>query len=124
MQRQWALSEVPSVKTPILLPAHREFRLNEDIFAQDSIELLKQSGIDFAQNETRGIDIHDFGALLTVSGVVLNEDVRWLTFHSSYDFGYLIRTLTCAPLPNTEADFFELLKVSRRAGCGDSSRGH
>ncbi|KAL6769765.1 CAF1 [Auxenochlorella protothecoides x Auxenochlorella symbiontica] len=89
----------------------REFRLNDDIYAQDSIELLKQSGIDFAQNEARGIDIHDFGALLMVSGVVLNEDVRWLTFHSSYDFGYLLRTVTCAPLPNTESDFFELLKI-------------
>jgi DNA replicative helicase MCM subunit Mcm2 (Cdc46/Mcm family) len=45
------------------------------MYAQDSIELLKQSGIDFAQNETRGIDVRHFGELLTVSGVVLNEDV-------------------------------------------------
>lgn len=29
----------------------RGFRLSEDVYAQDSIELLKQSGIDFAQNE-------------------------------------------------------------------------
>lgn len=53
----------------------REFRLSDDMYAQDSIELLKQSGIDFAQNETRGIDVRHFGELLTVSGVVLNEDV-------------------------------------------------
>ena len=26
-----------------------EFRLSDDMYAQDSIELLKQSGIDFAQ---------------------------------------------------------------------------
>lgn len=32
----------------------RGFRLSEDVYAQDSIELLKQSGIDFAQNEVRG----------------------------------------------------------------------
>lgn len=56
----------------------REFRLSDDMYAQDSIELLKQSGIDFAQNETRGIDVRHFGELLTVSGVVLNEDVRRL----------------------------------------------
>src|SRR5690348_830263 len=31
----------------------RGFRLSEDVYAQDSIELLKQSGIDFAQNEVR-----------------------------------------------------------------------
>lgn len=37
--------------------------------------------------------------------------VRWITFHSGYDFGYLLKVLTCQPLPQTEADFFELLKV-------------
>ncbi|KAK2078782.1 ccr4 associated factor [Prototheca wickerhamii] len=89
----------------------REFRLQEDLYAQDSIELLKQSGIDFAQNESRGVSLEDFGALLVCSGVVLNEDVRWLTFHSGYDFGYLLRTVTAAPLPSTEADFFELLNI-------------
>lgn len=58
----------------------REFRLSDDMYAQDSIELLKQSGIDFAQNETRGIDVRHFGELLTVSGVVLNEDVSAVCF--------------------------------------------
>jgi hypothetical protein len=38
--------------------------------------------------------------------------VRWITFHSGYDFGYLLKVLTCQPLPQSEADFFELLKVS------------
>ena len=37
--------------------------------------------------------------------------VRWITFHSGYDFGYLLRVLTCSPLPASEAEFFELLKV-------------
>lgn len=89
----------------------REFCLAEDMYAGDSIELLKQSGIDFAQNEARGIDVRRFGEQLTVSGVVLNEDVRWITFHSGYDFGYLLKVLTAAPLPEQEADFFELLKL-------------
>ncbi|PRW61491.1 CCR4-associated factor [Chlorella sorokiniana] len=89
----------------------REFRLSDDMYAQDSIELLKQSGIDFAQNEARGIDVRHFGELLMVSGVVLNEDVRWITFHSGYDFGYLLKLLTCSSLPANEAEFFALLKL-------------
>lgn len=89
----------------------REFCLNEDMYAGDSIELLKQSGIDFAQNEARGIDVRRFGEQLTVSGVVLNEDVRWITFHSGYDFGYLLKVLTAAPLPVDESEFFELLRL-------------
>ena len=89
----------------------KEFKLSEDMYAADSIELLKQSGIDFGQNEARGIDVQQFGELLMVSGVVLNEDVRWITFHSGYDFGYLLKVLTAAPLPTSEADFFDLLKL-------------
>lgn len=54
----------------------REFKLAEDMFAQDSIELLKLSGINFVENESRGIDVQCFGELLMSSGIVLNEDVR------------------------------------------------
>lgn len=43
------------------------------------------------------------------SGVVLNDEVRWITFHSGYDFGYLLKILTCLPLPPNESDFFEIL---------------
>lgn len=89
----------------------REFSLSDDIYAQDSVELLKQSGIDFRMNEERGIDAFRFGELLMSSGVVLNENVNWITFHSGYDFGYLLKVLTCQSLPPGEADFFNLLKM-------------
>ena len=87
------------------------FRLADDVYAQDSIELLRSSGIDFERNEARGIDVQRFGELLMSSGIVLNEDIRWITFHSGYDFGYLLKILTCQPLPPTEAEFFELLNI-------------
>lgn len=89
----------------------REFKQSEDMFAQDSIELLKDSGIDFARNEAKGIEVHRFGEVLMSSGIVLNEDVQWVTFHSGYDFGYLLKVLTCQPLPPMEAEFFELLQI-------------
>lgn len=79
------------------------------MFAQDSIELLKTSGIDFDKFEKYGIDIHYFGECLVMSGLVLNEDVKWLSFHSSYDFGYLLKTLTCAELAQDEASFLDML---------------
>lgn len=86
-----------------------KFSLQDDMFAQDSIELLKTSGIDFAKFEEFGIDVQEFGELIMMSGLVLSEDVRWVSFHSSYDFGYLVKTLTCSELPNDEAAFMELL---------------
>ncbi len=45
------------------------------MYAQDSIELLKHSGIDFQANEEDGIDVQRFGEKLMVSGVVLSENV-------------------------------------------------
>ena len=45
------------------------------------------------------------------SGIVLSEDVKWLSFHSGYDFGYMLRILRCDTLPAREEDFFELLHM-------------
>ena len=175
--------------------ARREFKRAEDMYAQDSIHLLEVSGIDFAQMEARGIEVHRFGEVLMSSGIVLNDEVtplphalwagpartlgraegqdgaiapcwrtccmgpqgvpgcqgglpppgsgrcpgapgtrptapwlhrprrpdrpgawrraqiQWITFHSGYDFGYLLKILTCQPLPATDAEFFEILQV-------------
>jgi hypothetical protein len=76
-----------------------KFNLQEDMYAQDSIDLLTRSGIEFKQHEERGIDVDYFGEVFMTSGLVLNEDIKWISFHSGYDFGYLLKLLTNAPLP-------------------------
>ena len=87
------------------------FDLNEDMYAEDSIELLKQSGIDFDRHAAEGIDVQRFGELIMMSGLVLVDEVKWISFHSGYDFGYLLKILTCSALPSTEEQFFELLHI-------------
>ncbi|KAL6507055.1 CCR4-NOT regulatory complex component [Orobanche hederae] len=89
----------------------REFNPDEDVFANDSIELLSQSGIDLTRNNEKGIDARRFGELLISSGIVLNDGVCWVTFHSGYDFGYLIKLLTCQDLPDAQAKFFNLINI-------------
>lgn len=79
------------------------------MYAQDSIDLLKASGIDFDRFEREGIDVCYFGELMMMSGLVLNDEVRWMTFHSSFDFGYLLKALTNADLPSEESVFMDLL---------------
>ncbi|ORX65850.1 CAF1-domain-containing protein [Linderina pennispora] len=86
-----------------------KFSLTSDMYAQESIDLLTKSGIDFLKNEEYGIDVLHFGELLTDSGMVLFKEVRWVSFHSGYDFGYLLKLLTCNALPEDEDGFFELL---------------
>lgn len=51
------------------------------MYAQDSIDLLLKSGIDFKRHGTDGIDVGDFGEWLTTSGLVFMEDVTWISFH-------------------------------------------
>ncbi|GMH10877.1 hypothetical protein Nepgr_012718 [Nepenthes gracilis] len=89
----------------------REFDISEDVYASDSIELLKQSGIDFKKNNELGVDSNLFGQLLMSSGIVLNDCISWVAFHSAYDFGYLLKLLTCRSLPDTRAGFFKLINT-------------
>lgn len=82
---------------------------SEDMYAQDSIDLLQNSGIQFKKHEEDGIDPLDFAELLMSSGIVLMDNIKWLCFHSGYDFGYLLKVLTDQHLPSNENDFFDLL---------------
>ena len=51
------------------------------MYAQDSIDLLQNSGIQFKKHEEEGIDSLEFAELLMTSGVVLMENIKWLSFH-------------------------------------------
>uniref|UniRef100_A0A7S1YCK0 poly(A)-specific ribonuclease n=1 Tax=Grammatophora oceanica TaxID=210454 RepID=A0A7S1YCK0_9STRA len=88
-----------------------KFSLQDDMFAQDSIDLLVNSGISFEDHATRGIDPLLFGELLMVSGLVLDDRVKWVSFHSGYDYGYLLKLLTTKDLPADEKNFFENLRI-------------
>jgi CCR4-NOT transcription complex subunit 7/8 len=67
-----------------------KFNLSEDMYAQDSIDLLQNSGIQFKKHEEDGIDPHDFAELLMTSGIVLIEDIKWLSFHRFVDANFPI----------------------------------
>lgn len=109
--------------------------------APDSLDLLTKAGLDFDRHERMGIDVEHFGELLITSGLALFDDVKWVSFHryvsypsvlfashlllngvislllrlysrvSGYDFGYLLKVVTCSPLPAQESEFFALLRV-------------
>lgn len=87
-----------------------KFSLQDDMYSQASIEALQSAQVEFDRLDKEGIDPFDFGALLISSGLVCDEDVRWISFHGGYDFGYLAKVLLRLPLPDDEAEFDKLMK--------------
>lgn len=86
-----------------------DFSLEEDMFSADSIEMLKKAGVDFDKAAESGINPMEFGSLLTTSGMVLNDDVKWLSFHSGYDFGYLVKIMSQQQLPKDEESYLQIV---------------
>lgn len=98
------------VPTPCTWQFNFKFSLETDMYARESTQMLTKAGIDFDRHAKHGIDPNDFGALLISSGLVLEPDVHWISFHSAYDFGYLMKLMICKPLPEDEAQFHKYLE--------------
>lgn len=88
-----------------------DFDVGRDDHAPGSVELLRQQGIDFHKTQALGADTTRFAELMMSSGLVCNDAVTYITFHSGYDFGYLIKALKGCELPGTRGEFHELLGV-------------
>lgn len=50
------------------------------MYAQDSIDMLTGAGIQFKRHEEEGVEVDMFAELLISSGLVLHEEVTWMTF--------------------------------------------
>lgn len=88
-----------------------QFDLDSDMYSQESIDLLIQAKINFKDHSKNGINIVEFGHLLITSGLVMSEEIVWVSFHSAYDFAYLIKILTGNLMPEREDDFYKFMNV-------------
>ncbi|KAI9071641.1 hypothetical protein K1719_046395 [Acacia pycnantha] len=76
-----------------------DFDVERDYHIIKSIQLLEKQGIDFLKNKKDGIPSWLFRDFILKSGLLLNSHITWVTFHSSYDFGFLIKLLIRRQLP-------------------------
>ena len=82
-----------------------KFNIKKDKISPESLSLLHNSGINFETLCSNGIDHLTFAEYLITSGLVLNQDVHWISFHGSFDFSYLLRLLLNDTLPDKEHEF-------------------
>lgn len=85
------------------------FNREKSMSAQESMHLLDEARIDFERLKKDGIPLEIFADLFTASGLLVNPCIKWISFHSSYDFGYLIRAVTGNDLPGAVEEFSSLL---------------
>ncbi|KAI4290738.1 CCR4-NOT transcription complex subunit 7/8 [Pancytospora philotis] len=86
-----------------------KFDLDSDMFSQDSIDLLIAAQIDFKSHTENGIDTREFGYFLITSGLVMSDSIVWISFHSAYDFAYLIKILTGNLMQEKEEEFYKFM---------------
>lgn len=86
------------------------FSTSTQKLSPDSINLLKEAGIKFDEMSEHGINHKVFGDYLMTSGLVVNADITWITFHGCYDFAYLMKMLMDEPLPPTSNEFSKYLE--------------
>ncbi|KAG8376792.1 hypothetical protein BUALT_Bualt09G0100800 [Buddleja alternifolia] len=89
----------------------RDFDVSHDKHAPNSIDLLRHQGINFESTRQFGVSTSRFAELMMSSGLVCNNNVTYITFHSGYDFGYLIKAITGQVLPGTLSEFLNLLRI-------------
>ena len=74
------------------------------------MSLLMECGIDFEVLKKKGISYNLFTEYFLVSGLVLNENVTWISFNGISDFCYMLRLVLNENLPNDEYNFFTNFK--------------
>jgi len=86
-----------------------KFDEEKDKYSEESLNLLKNTGIDFDKLKKNGIEHKKFAKILKKTGLVLNPDVKWISFHGSYDFAYLLKLLGKESLSSNENEFMYTL---------------
>lgn len=90
-------------------PSTWQFNFNFDeskeMMSAESFELLQRSGINFESHALHGVDPFEFAQLLTDSGLLMDSNTTWVTYHAAYDFGFLVHILMNNSMPNNREEF-------------------
>ncbi|KAL4183352.1 hypothetical protein AMTRI_Chr11g97790 [Amborella trichopoda] len=76
----------------------------------NAMNILRNSGIDFEKNPTKGVTSQTLADSLASARLVSNPAVHWVTFHGTYDMAYLVKLLNgCTLLPDALSTFHSMV---------------
>ncbi|CCK69768.1 CCR4-NOT core DEDD family RNase subunit POP2 KNAG_0D00160 [Huiozyma naganishii CBS 8797] len=81
------------------------FDIDKEMVSVESLELLTKSGINFEDHHQNGVSTYEFAQLMMDSGLVMDPEVTWITYHAAYDLGFLVNILMNDIMPNNREDF-------------------
>lgn len=87
-----------------------QFDTTADESHPESLQLLMDANIAFDRLLTDGIKIKDLSDGFILTGLIVNSDITWVSFHGCFDFAYLIKAVSGEKLPTTVHGFNELRK--------------
>lgn len=88
-----------------------KYDLRNETYHPDAIAMLKDCGIDFDKLAKDGCDHMQFAEFILSSGIVLNEDIKWICFHGSYDFAYFLKMMMNQELSDQNSDFLSQMQT-------------
>jgi len=101
---------IPS-DVPSLWCFHFEFNPDKDVYSKSALDFLSTTAnFSLEQHRTQGINFDTFVEHLSVSGLLSDPRISWIVHRGSFDFGFVIRSLTGSFLPKSEDEFVRLLR--------------
>lgn len=87
-----------------------KFDKDKDRIVDQSYDLLTKAGVRFDKLVSDGIEYSLFSEYFAGSSLVLNKKMKWVVFHGSSDFAYLLRLVHGEQLPQTIDEFYKLMR--------------
>lgn len=82
-----------------------KYDLGDEMISAETLDLLRSSGVNLEMNLSNGVDKFEFAQLMMDSGLLLEPNTTWITFHAAYDIGFLVNILMNDMMPSSREDF-------------------
>jgi CCR4-NOT transcription complex subunit 7/8 len=86
-----------------------KFSLQTDQYNAESIDYLREGGINFDNLYKDGIEHEQFRDVLNKSTLLCNDDLVWICYNGLNDFTHFVQLITNEILPQRKDDFIPLL---------------